>query len=119
MITFEGILIGTGILWLMNAIVIIPLTNYLVEQKLEAPAYAHISSDMEAAAEQPEFNSLVVRCYILIDMLVLGIAGFLMGVILGWFFIGISFEAKGWPGMIAFIGSSILGSIIHTSHGLG
>ena len=110
MITFEGILIGTGILWAMNAILVVPVTNYLVKQRLGAPDYAHVSGNMEVAAEHPDFNGLVSRCYILVDTLALGTAGFLMGAILGWFFVGISFEARGWPGMIAFIVMSFVGA---------
>ena len=112
MITFEGILLGTGILWGLSAILVAPLTNYLVSRKLTQPAYAHISGNMEVATEQPEFNGLATRCYILVDTLVLGIAGFLFGAILGWYFIGISFNARGWPGMIAFIVASIMGASI-------
>ena len=113
MITFEGILIGTGILWVTNALLVIPITNCLVKNKLSTPAYAHIGADMEAAAELPEFNSLVTRSYMFVDALVLGIVGFLMGVILGWFFVGISFEAKGWPGLIAFVTMSMFGASMH------
>jgi len=40
--------------------------------------------------------------------LVLGTVG-LIGGLLGYWFLGLSFEAKGWPGMIAFIGASFLG----------
>jgi len=65
---------------------------------------------MELAAKQPGFNSLVGRCYMLVDTLVLGTAGFLFGAILGWYFFGISFEARGWPGMIAFVAMSMLGA---------
>ena len=46
MITFEGILIGTGILWALNAILVAPLTNYLVNRKLSGPAYAHLNGNM-------------------------------------------------------------------------
>lgn len=113
MITFEGILIGTGILWVTNALLVGPITNYLVEKKLTTPAFSHVGSDMEAAAEMPEVQNLVAGTYILVDTLVLGTAGFLMGAILGWFFVGISFEAKGWPGMIAFILMSIFGASVH------
>ena len=43
MITFEGILIGTGILWALNAILVSPITSYLVSRKLSEPAYAHLN----------------------------------------------------------------------------
>ncbi len=109
---FEGILIGTGILWALNAILVAPFATYFIKRRLASPAYANINGDIETAIEQPECKSLVTTSYILVDVLVLGIAGFLMGTLLGWCFVGISMEAKGWPGMIAFIGMSILGSTL-------
>lgn len=113
MITFEGILIGTGILWGLSALVVVPITNYLISKKLAEPAYAYISQNIEIAEDMPAFKSLVTRSYIMVDVLVLGIAGFLFGAVLGWFFIGISFESRGWPGMIAFIVMSMIGSSMH------
>jgi len=110
MISFEGILIGTGILWGLDAILVRPLTNCLVKQKLNSPAYAHLNGDVETISEEPEFKSLVARSYMLVDTLVLGSAGFLFGTLLGWFFLGASFQAKGWPGLIAFILMSVIGS---------
>ena len=110
MITFEGILIGTGIMWVLGILLVMPLTNYLVSRKLAQPAFAHIDGNTGVDVENPELNQLVTQCYIMADTLVLGIAGFLMGAIFGWFFIGISWEAKGWPGLIAFILMSMLGA---------
>ena len=112
MITFEGILIGTGILWALNAILVAPITSYLVSRKLSEPAYAHLNGNLETAANEAKINSLVTQSYILVDTLVLGIAGFVFGAIAGWYFIGISFEAKGWPGMIAFIVMSMIGASV-------
>jgi hypothetical protein len=51
--------------------------------------------------------------YILADVIVLGVAGGLMGLISGYYFIGFSFKPKDWPGMIVFIISSLIGSLIH------
>lgn len=59
MITLQGLLIGTGILWLLNAALVLPLTNILVKQRLAQPVYSTISSDMQAAADHPEITSLV------------------------------------------------------------
>ncbi|MEW6376449.1 MAG: hypothetical protein AB1502_11765 [Thermodesulfobacteriota bacterium] len=81
-----------------------------MKQKLNSPAYAHLNGDAETVSEKPEYKSLVARSYMLVDTLVLGSAGFLFGALLGWFFLGVSFNAKGWPGLIAFILMSIIGS---------
>ncbi len=112
MITLQGILVGTGVLWALNLIIVAPLTQLLVTRRLSMPAYAHVRGNPEAAKDLPEFKSLVVRSYMQVDTLVLGIAGFLFGSLLGWSFFGISFEAKGWPGMIAFILMSLAGASV-------
>ena len=51
--------------------------------------------------------------YILADVIVLGIAGLLIGLVTGSYFIGFSWKAKDWPGMIVFIIASLIGSAIH------
>jgi hypothetical protein len=38
------------------------------------------------------------------------VAGFLLGLVSGSYFIGISWKARDWPGMIAFIIASAIGS---------
>lgn len=45
-------------------------------------------------------------------MIVLGLAGLIAGLI-GYWFVGIALDLKGWPGMIAFIGLSLLGAAMH------
>ena len=104
-----GILIGTGILWLLKAVAVFPLANYLNRKKL---AKATVASSPVGEGEAA-VATMDTKLYILADMLVLGTAGLLMGLIAGWFFIGITWQWKGWPGMLAFIGLSIVGSIIH------
>ena len=110
MISMQGILIGTGILWALNAIVVLPLTNLLATRKLAGPTFANVKGDADAISELPEVKSMVTECYVLVDTLVLGVAGFLFGAIMGWYFIGISLQARGWPGMIAFIVMSVVGA---------
>ena len=110
MVTFEAILIGTAILWAIEAIIVLPLRDYIVKQKLLEPTYAHMTSDGEILANHPEYNSLATRWYMIVDTLVLGVVGFLLGVLLGWFFVGITTRARGWPGMIAFMVMSIMGA---------
>jgi hypothetical protein len=110
MINMQGILIGTGILWALNMILVAPITNVLVKRRLAQPAYAGLAGATEADGEVPGLKSLVTQSYILVDTLVLGAAGFLFGAIMGWYFIGVSFKAQGWPGMIAFIVMSMVGA---------
>lgn len=102
-----GILIGTAILWGLTAIFVVPLTEWLVARRLREPGYAHLDAENLDERSLKELQSLVNRYFILADVLVLGIAGLLAG-LLGFWFIGISFEARGWPGMITFILTSII-----------
>jgi hypothetical protein len=113
-----NILIGTTILWGLNALLVLPLTNYWVKRKLEEPAYAGLQGTALAEQDQATLKDLATRAYICVDMLVLGMAGLIAG-LLGYWFIGLSFQAKGWPGMIAFIGSSLLGVGLRTHFGGG
>ena len=54
------------------------------------------------------FKQAFTLYYILVDVILLGGLGFLTG-LFGFFFIGIAFKAKAWPGMIAFILASMTG----------
>jgi len=49
--------------------------------------------------------------FIIAHILVLGVAGLLLGVLFGIYFIGFSTRAKMWPGMIALIIGSLIGSM--------
>jgi hypothetical protein len=110
MFTLEGLLIGTGILWVLNAVAVVPITGHLVRQKLLQPAYSGI--DGETAANQPELASLAGRTYMMVDTIVLGTAGLLMGLFLGWFFLGFCGNLKGWPGLLAFMAMSFIGASV-------
>jgi len=51
--------------------------------------------------------------YILADVIVMGVAGGLLGLISGYYFVGFSWKVRDWPGMIVFIVASLIGSAIH------
>ncbi len=104
----EGILIGTAILWLLTALFVVPLTNWSVARRMEAEGVSITAIEELPEDDKRRWEAIATGYYILWDVLVLGIAGFIGG-LLGYFFIGISLEAKGWPGMLAFIGASLLG----------
>lgn len=114
----EGILIGTGILWLLNLLLVLPLTNLSLRRRMAAEGVAAESMDGLPDEEQQRWKGVATGYYILWDVIVLGTAG-LVGGLLGFWFIGISTEARGWPGMIAFIGASFAGLALGTNgHGL-
>jgi hypothetical protein len=68
---------------------------------------------MPVAASVQAEEVIPTGYYILADVIVLGVAGGLMGLISGYYLIGFSFKPKDWPGMIVFIVSSLIGSFIH------
>ncbi len=99
-------ILATGIVWILSALIVNPIAKALTESKKQKV------ESLNGQVSQRETSAIEVDTgyYILTDVTVLGIAGFLIGLLSGWFFIGISFKAKGWPGMIAFIIGSFLGS---------
>jgi hypothetical protein len=108
--TMWGFIIGTGTVWLLSALIVMPLAQYLTSRRLKRQGV--VISDTEALASDEE-PMIALDYYIIADVLVLGIAGFIMGAAVGWFFIGISFDVKGWPGLLAFIGASFAGAMLH------
>ncbi|MDZ7411900.1 MAG: hypothetical protein QXP01_00230 [Candidatus Hadarchaeum sp.] len=93
-----GWIVGTLILWGLKAISV-PFARTLAGRN---------ASDSEGGVDE-----IPVRHYVLADVTVLGIAGFLLGLLAGCFFIGVSFRARDWPGMIAFIAASLVGALLH------
>ena len=91
-----NILITTAILWAVSACFVLPLCNAWLSNRLREPAYAHLNKENLNEAEQAELQSLATTTYILSDVAVLGLSG-LIGGLLGYWFIGVSLEARGWP----------------------
>jgi ABC-type long-subunit fatty acid transport system fused permease/ATPase subunit len=104
----EGIFIGTLILWGLTAILVKPLTIYCVSRRMAAEGVTATAPEEQTVEVKQYWSRVATQYYILWDVVVLGIAGFIGG-LLGFWFIGISLEAKGWPGMIAFIAASFMG----------
>jgi len=128
-------IVGTAILWVLKLITI-PFAKLLAGDRVKkitsvAPAPSNeavippnstgepIPTPAPTPAPAPTSAPAQVEeviptgYYILADVIVLGVAGVLMGLISGYYFIGFSFKPKDWPGMIVFIISSLIGSLIH------
>ncbi len=131
-------IIGTAVLWFLKIVGTYPLATYLYRRK--KPEYAKLSegevpesekikegveeipteitSQQATGRARPEkkkkAEEIPNKYYITADVLVLGVAGFLLGFISGYYFIGISLKARDWPGMIVFIIASLLGVGAHT-----
>ena len=103
------ILLGTAILWVLNTVLVMPIARALTKARANQTQASAASADGTVAS----VPGVATASYILVDVIVLGIAGFLFGRILGWFFFGIAWEAKSWPGVIAFILASILGAAMY------
>ncbi|MCM8802982.1 MAG: hypothetical protein NC827_06720 [Candidatus Omnitrophica bacterium] len=114
-----GWVIGTGILWFLKIVAVHPLSAFWILRKLKDADLPVLKDpkEIENIDEQTKkkINMVASKTYIITDVLVLGTAGFLIGLISGFFFIGFSWEPKGWPGMIMFILSSIFGSLLRSS----
>ncbi len=99
-------LIPTLVLWITNAFLVTPLAQKLSLQTVKIPSGTDTKS--LGAETKKEIARVFTKKYVMLDICILGIMGFIGG-LLGYFFIGVSFEAKGWPGMIAFILASFMG----------
>lgn len=99
-----NILIATAILWGLNTIFVQPLTQLMLRWKLNKPAYAHVLA-MAPEAAQAEAGRLATKIFILVDVLVMFLAGALAG-LAGYPLIGIARNVRAWPGMLTLIVAS-------------
>lgn len=125
-----GWIIGTLILWGLKLIVM-PFARLLAGDKVRVVTPAAptpsgegaLPADPGAVPEPPASlqptapakleTEIPAGYYIIADVLVLGLAGLLLGLFTGSYFIGFSWRARDWPGMIVFILASLVGSFIH------
>jgi len=118
-------IIGTAVLWVLKLITI-PFAKLLagdrVKQVVPASPPPLVEADnTQDAPSQPTPQAPVPAVqeviptgyYILADVIIMGVAGGLLGLIFGVYFIGFSFKPKDWPGMIVFILGSLAGSLLH------
>lgn len=108
----SGVIIGTLILWVLQLIVVMPISSYLTANKLKTPGLSYLNGNNLDDVAKKKLNSIFTDCFIITDVLVLSIAGLLLGTFTGWFFIGFSRRAASWPGMIVFIVTSLIGSFL-------
>jgi len=104
----EGILIGTAILWILTALIVNPLTNWSVARCMVAEGIEPGSLETFPPEKKIYWQKKATSYFILWDVVVLAIAGFIGG-LLGFWFVGVSLNAKGWPGMLTFIAASLFG----------
>ncbi|MFH1445895.1 MAG: hypothetical protein ABIG43_00590 [Chloroflexota bacterium] len=129
---YIGWIIGTLVLWGLKAITIpfaramsgkgqatdtpspgpAPSTEVTRPEVIDQPTPVDGQQPVPVA-QKSAADDIPTGYYILADVIVLGVAGLLIGLVTGSYFIGISWKAKDWPGMIVFIIASLIGSAIH------
>ena len=97
-----GFVIGTAISWVLTYGVTVPLArSFAGEANITAPA--------GETEDKPDAIDLIPSSpFIITHILVMGMAGFLLGAVFGIYFIGVAWKAKLWPGMIALILASLM-----------
>jgi hypothetical protein len=103
-----GFILGTGIMWILSAVVVTPLARAFTKSGRKTPQASTESGQITFDGEE-----ITTECFILAHVVVLTVAGLLLGLLLGWFFIGITWRGRNWPGLIAFIVASMVGSAMH------
>lgn len=109
---FGGIIVGTLILWVLQLVIVMPISSRLTMNKLKTPGLSHLNGKDLDDVSKKKLKSIFTDCYIITDVIVLSLAGLLLGMFTGWFFIGFSRKSAGWPGMIMFIVASLIGSFL-------
>lgn len=119
-----GFVIGTAVLWVLTYGVAVPLARVFADTSESAlrsrpvpssrPDQTTPSAITSKVGEPDVIDSIPTEAFVLAHVLVLGVAGLLLGAIAGAFFIGFSLKGKVWPGMIALIVASLVSaSVMH------
>ena len=104
-----NIIICTLIMWGLTAIAVVPLANRWFANAVAGNSELAPAANLESVSD--EMKAKLQRLYnikfIQADVLILGIAGFIVG-LAGLPLIGFAWDAKAWPGLLALIGASFL-----------
>jgi hypothetical protein len=109
---FLGFVIGTGLVWFTLFVIITPLSKYVTKRRLANQTINGFQFQIGQGVTQV-VDKLATRDYILVGVVTFALIGFTVGRTTGMYFIGISWRPKDWPGMLAFIGFSLLGSYLY------
>ncbi len=129
--SFIGLIIGTAVLFALTYGITLPLAraisgsrgnrsttleNTADQSNLEPSSISQSGVTMTPAGQTQTvkagdaIDSVDTGTFIIVHVMVMGIAGFLLGAVAGIYFIGFARQAKMWPGMIALIVTSLIGS---------
>lgn len=129
--------VGTGILYGLTYLVIVPIVRALSrseksmtdrDDRVPAPSTspdqsesAYLPDDEGKASDQKKVDAidqLPTGLFIAVSVVVMGLTGFGFG-IAGYDIFGFSLKGKMWPGLIAMALGSIIGAVFHEGRFLG
>jgi len=99
-----GFIIGMAVLLGVLCFLVYPITESFAQGRLET------ATGIRGKNINPE--SIPIRYYSFFGTLIFTIIGFLMGILFGMYFIGISWQGKDIPGIFSLIVASVSGSIL-------
>lgn len=100
----ENVLFATAALWILELVLVSPLAAFFSRRRALQTVMINGAGAVQGTAGAGTDDG----SYILASTLVLGTVGFMLGMA-GFWFVGFTMKAKAWPGMLAFIGLSLLG----------
>jgi hypothetical protein len=107
-----SVLAGTFIMWLLRLAIV---NRAAWRLGIRAQVFLSMAGirPLEGTLMVKQMKATNDRAYVVVDFLVGGLAGFLIGFLSGWFLLGITWRVKYLPGLIGFVGYSVLGSFLH------
>jgi hypothetical protein len=103
-----GLLVGTAMVWGLTALVVAPLARLLGRKVAIEAAGADSMVDAMGSEE-----GVPTAAFIAAHVLVLGIAGLVLGWTTGSWLVGVAFKRSSWPGLISLMAASALGCCLH------
>jgi hypothetical protein len=104
MVDFLGFIIGMAVLWGVLYLLVYPVTESFARGRLEAATGIH--------GKNIDTESIPIRYFSFFGTLIFAVIGFLLGLLFGIFFIGISLRGRDLPGVFSLIVASISGSML-------
>lgn len=112
--SLANVAVATVSMAVLRAVVVLPLASYLTSLRAVsayAPAGALARGAEAAPGEVPAPPEVPTGFYVLADVLVLGCAGLIAG-LLGHWFVGVASRAKDWPGLIALMAAGLIAAAV-------
>jgi hypothetical protein len=104
MVDFLGFVIGMSVLFGVLYFLVYPITESFARGRLET------ATGVRGKNINPE--SIPIRYFSFFGSLIFTIIGFMLGVLLGMYFIGISLNGRDLPGVFSLIVASVSGSLL-------